>query len=154
MPANWKPERLLDGPNFRGPQLSRWMLTVCGAWLVTLGFYFAFLRPALLPEDLRFMASSLQTLREAVPGLEEWLRKVLTVLGGFMTSVGVLVVFVAQEVLPLRLKGASWVIALSGVLSVVLMSGTNFALHSDFQWLLLIPAVLWSIALLFYVRGR
>lgn len=28
------------------------------------------------------------------------------------------------------------------------MSGVNFALHSDFRWLLLAPALLWAVSLM------
>jgi len=32
------------------------------------------------------------------------------------------------------------------------MSVTNFLLHSDFRWLLLLPALLWLVGLLCYLR--
>jgi hypothetical protein len=75
-------------------------------------------------------------------------------MGGFMASVGVLTVFVAAVAMPQRLKGTSWVIGLSGVLGVALMSATNFVLRSDFRWLLLIPALFWLAVLVLYVRRR
>jgi hypothetical protein len=34
------------------------------------------------------------------------------------------------------------------------MSATNFALDSDFKWLLLAPALLWLASLVLYVAGR
>lgn len=128
--------------------ISTWMLTACGVWLVGLGLYFIILRPPLLPEDPRFMGSTLEQIRISVPGLEAWLRKVFTVMGGFMAGAGVLTVFVATVAMPLRLKGASWALGVSGALTVVLMSATNFALHSDFRWLLLLPALVWLAGLL------
>ena len=57
----------------RARHVSTWMLIACGIWLVSLGLYFIFLRPPLLPEDTRFMGSSLAQVRAAVPGLEGWL---------------------------------------------------------------------------------
>ena len=45
---------------------SMWLLTACGIWLVGLGIYFIALRPALLPEDPRFMGATLAQLRQAV----------------------------------------------------------------------------------------
>lgn len=135
----------------RARQVSVWMLMACGLWLVALGLYFAFLRPTLLPEDLRFMSSSLAQVRVDVPGLEAWLQHVFTVMGGFMAGSGVLTVFVARVAMPLRLRGTSWTIALSGLLTVVLMSATNFALHSDYQWLLLIPALVWLTSVVLHV---
>ena len=135
-------------------RLSEWMLTACGVWLVGLGLYFIFLRPPLLPEDPRFMSTTLEQIRVAVPGLEGWLRKVFTVMGGFMTGAGVLTVFVATVAMPRRLKGVSWALGTSGALTVVLMSATNFALHSDFRWFLLLPALVWFTGLVAYLANR
>ena len=89
----------------------------------------------------------------AIPGLEAWLENVFTVLGGFMAGTGVLTLFVAAAALPSRLKGASWAIALSGLLTVALMSATNFVLHSDFRWLLLVPALVWLAGLVCHLAG-
>ena len=127
------------------------MLTACGIWMVGLGFYFIVLRPPLLPEDLRFMGTTLARIQAAVPGLEDWLQRVFTVMGGFMAGAGVLTVFFAQTALPSRPTGASSALALSGALTVGLMSATNFALHSDFKWVLLVPALVWLAGLLAYV---
>ena len=138
----------------KGRHVSTWMLTACGVWLVGLGVYFIFLRPPLLPEDPRFMGTTLEQIRIAVPGLESWLKKVFTVMGGFMAGAGVLTVFVATVVMPLSLKGAAWALGFSGALTVVLMSATNFALHSDFRWLLLLPALVWLAGLVVYLTNR
>ena len=134
--------------------VSTWILMSCGVWLVGLGLYFIFLRPPLLPEDPRFMGTTLEQLQRSVPGLAPWLNKVFVVMGGFMASTGVLTVFMASVSLPARPSGASWAIVLSGVLSVALMSATNFALDSNFQWLLLVPALAWVAGLAFFVKGR
>jgi len=133
---------------------SAWMLITCGIWLVGLGVYFVFLRPPLLPEDLRFMGATISQVQSVVPGLENWLRKVFTVMGGFMAGAGVLTVFVAVVAMPPRLKGTSWAIAASGVLTVALMSATNFALQSDFRWVLLLPALVWLAGLVLNILGR
>ena len=135
-------------------RISTWMLIACGAWLVGLGLYFMLLRPPLLPEDPRFMGTTLAQVRTAVPGLESWLQKVFIVMGGFMASVGVLTVFVATVAMPPRLRGTLWAIALSGALTVLLMSATNFALSSDFRWVLLVPALVWLAGLVLYIAGH
>ncbi len=133
---------------------STWMVLACGVWLIALGLYFMALRPPLLPEDPRFMGTTLEQLRLAVPGLVSWLQKVFAVLGGFMAGTGVLTVWLATVAMPARLKGTFWALALSGALTVVLMSATNFALQSDFRWLLLVPALVWIAGLLLFVKGR
>ena len=134
--------------------VSRWMLTACGIWLVGLGLYFVVLRPPLLPEDPRFMGTTLEQVRMAVPGLEAWLQRVFTVMGGFMAGAGVLTVFVATVAMPLRSKGTPWALGVAGALTVVLMSATNFALQSDFRWLLLLPALVWIAGLVVYLSNR
>jgi hypothetical protein len=127
------------------------MLASCGLWLVALGLYFIALRPALLPEDIRFVGEPLARIHAAIPGLERWLRLVFAVLGGFAAGTGVLGIYLAAVALPRRPPGASWVIAIVGLSTVTLMSAVNFELHSDFRWVLLIPAVLWGAGLLAYL---
>ena len=107
-----------------------------------------------MPEDLRFMGTTVAPIRAAAPGLEGWLKKVFTVMGGFMAGAGVLTVFVAAIAMPLRLKATSWAIGVSGAITVALMSWTNFVLDSDFKWLLLAPAVAWLLGLASYGAGR
>ncbi len=131
-----------------------WMLAGCGVWLVALGLYFIVLRPPLLPEDTRFIGSSLEQVRAALPGLEGWLQRVFTVLGGFIAGTGVLTLFVALVAVPSGLRGASWAIALTGALTVALMSAINFDLHSDFKWLLLVPPLVWLGGLVLHVARR
>lgn len=71
-----------------------------------------------------------------------------------MAGTGVLTVFVAVVVMPLRMRGTSWAVALTGLPTVALMSGVNFALRSDFRWLLLVPAVSWIAGLVLHVAAR
>ena len=105
--------------------VASWLIIHCGVWLVGLGLCFIAVRPPLLPEDTRFMGSSLAQVQASVPGLEGWPTKMFTVMGGFMAG--------------------------AGVLTVALMSATNFALDSDFRWLLLAPAVIWLAGLVLHV---
>ena len=125
-------------------RLSTGLFVVCGIWMIGLGVYFIALRPALLPEDLRYFDRTLAEVRAFAPGLLRWLGHVFTVMGGFMAAVGVLTVFVASTA-P-RSTAATVALALAGLLSVILMSAVNFAIASDFRWLLLAPALLWATA--------
>ena len=88
-------------------------------------------------------------VQSAMPGLERWLRRVFTVMGGFMTGAGVLTIFVAMNASVLREKWTWIVLALAGLFTVGTMSLTNFQLNSDFKWLLLIPLFLWVLGLVF-----
>jgi hypothetical protein len=126
----------------------------CGIWLIGLGLYFIFLRPTLLPEDLRYMGTSPGEIQSAMPGLERWLRRVFTVMGGFMTGAGVLTILVAMNASAAREKWTWIVLALAGLFTVATMSLTNFQLNSDFKWLLLIPSLLWIMGLVFLRMKR
>lgn len=133
----------------------KFIFVACGIWLIGLGMYFMFLRPPLLPEDLRYMGTSPGEIQSAMPMLERWLHRVFTVMGGFMTGAGVLTIFVAMSASTVREKWTWIVLALAGLFTVGTMSLTNFQLDSDFKWLLLIPSLLWVIGLVFpTVIGR
>ncbi|HEY3179570.1 MAG TPA: hypothetical protein VGL25_11885 [Casimicrobiaceae bacterium] len=48
---------------------SSMVLALVGVVLMGLGLYFVLLRPPLLPEDLRYMGTSLAEVQTHVPGL-------------------------------------------------------------------------------------
>ena len=89
------------------------------------------------------MGSTLEQLRQAAPGLESWLRIVFTVMGGYMVGSGVLTLFAARVTMPRRLAGTAWALAFAGLATVGLMSAMNFALRSDFRWVLVVPVAIW-----------
>ena len=134
--------------------VARFLFVACGAWLIGLGLYFMFLRPALLPEDLRYMGAGPGEMQSAMPGLERWAHRVFTVMGGFMTGAGVLTIFVTMNALGGRAKWIWIGLALAGLFTVGTMSVTNFQLDSDFKWLLLVPSLLWVTGLVFLIIGR
>jgi hypothetical protein len=129
--------------------ISMFIFIACGIWLMGLGLYFMFLRPPLLPEDLRYMGTSSGEIHSAIPGLERWVHRVFTVMGGFMTGAGVLTILVVMNTSAVREKWNRIVLALAGLFTVGTMSLTNFQLNSDFKWLLLIPSLLWVLGLVF-----
>jgi hypothetical protein len=136
-------------PDRRGS--AEWLIAGCGVWQVGLGLYFIFVRPALLPEDVRYMDADLQALQAAAPRLSGWLDKVFTVMGGFMAGAGVLIAYFGWAVMPLRLRGTMAVLVCTGALTLGLMSAVNFVLHSDFRWLLVLPPIGWAAAVLLYL---
>lgn len=133
-------------------RLSGKVFAACGLWMILLGIYFVLLRPALLPEDPRFMGTSLEALRAAAPGLEGWLGHVFNVMGGFMIAAGTMTTLVAWQFLARRAPATLLALAVAGASGVALMSATNFLLHSDFRWLLLVPVLLWLAGLVCYLR--
>ena len=132
--------------------LSAKAFLACGLWLVALGLYFIFLRPALLPEDPRYIGRPIEAIRAAAPGLERWLGHVFNVMGGFMVASGVMTILVACSAFTQHDRRTLAGLLISGVAGVTLMSATNFLLHSDFRWGLLLPAILWMVGIFCYVR--
>ncbi len=57
------------------------VLALFGAALIAMGGFFLLLRPALLPEDLRFIGQSASQIDAAIPGLRSWLFHVFRVMG-------------------------------------------------------------------------
>lgn len=135
-------------------RISFLIFLICGIWLIGLGLYFAMLRPALLPEDLRYIGGSPAQIQSALPGLDRWLSHVFIVMGGFMAASGLLTTFLAATAVSARRQGTGIVLLLAGLATVVTMSWTNFAIDSNFKWLLLAPAVLWSTGIATYAFGR
>lgn len=130
------------------------MLAVGGIVLIGLGLYFILLRPPLLPEDPRYMGSSLAEIEQALPGLMLWLRRVFWVMGGYMLSTGVLTLYVALTAFRARARGVFATVALAGLTSIGGMVIVNFIINSDFKWLLVVLALPWLIALGLYVVRR
>lgn len=134
------------------PSISMFIFVACGIWLIGLGLYFMFLRPPLLPEDLRYMGTSPGEIQSAMPGLEPWLHRVFTVMGGFMTGAGVLTILAVLKASAMRERWTWIFLGLAGLFTVGTMSLANFQLNSDFKWLLLIPSLLWIVGLVFRAR--
>lgn len=138
-------------PSVARVPLSGRLLVACGLWMVLLGVYFVLLRPALLPEDPRFMSTSIEALRVAAPGMERWLGHVFNVMGGFMVAAGTMIMLVAWRFLANRAPGTLAALIVTGASGVALMSATNFMLDSDFRWLSLAPALLLLAGISSYV---
>lgn len=123
------------------------VLALGGLILIGLGLYFIFLRPALLPEDPRYIGTTLPAIRAAMPGLEAWLEKVFWVMGGYMIASGLLTSALALTVVREGRRGVAVVVAVAGLLSIGWMAAVNFMLDSDFKWVLLGLSLLWPVAL-------
>jgi len=113
-------------------------------------------RPPLLPEDLRFLGATAERLVAVLPRLERWLDLVFAVLGGQMAALGLLVAGFAARLARSRVvHGYELVLlGLAGLTSVTAMSAVNFALGSDFRWLLVFPILAWSMGVALAAVGR
>lgn len=117
---------------------------------MSIGLYFIFLRPPLLPEDARFMDTTLAEIQAIAPGLTRWLQKVFWVMGGYIFTVGLLTIYIAFSSFQERTRVTFPIIAIAGLSSIGWMSGVNFIINSDFKWLLLMSALVWAAALILY----
>lgn len=123
-----------------------WLFGAGGLALVGIGVFFVALRPALLPEDLRFLGRSQLEIDQFAPRLQAWLRRVFMVLGGQAIAAGSLTIFVAATGVREGRAAAAVALALTGAVSIGLMAAVNFAIRSDFKWSLLSAAGLWLTA--------
>jgi hypothetical protein len=65
------------------------LLAMSGVTLVGTGLYFLFLRPPLLPEDVRYIALPAAQFDALRPKLELWLTHVFRVMEGYVLATGV-----------------------------------------------------------------
>ena len=146
-------DRLLPPATKPHRQVSSNLLTLCGLILIGIGVFFAIARPALLPEDARYIGITSPQIHAAVPGLARWLDKVFWVMGGYIVATGLLVCYLARTSFRAREWSAWGAAALVGATSVGVMTAVNFVLASDFRWPLLAFAMLWTTSLVLFVRG-
>ena len=122
-------------------------LALGGSILIGLGFYFSFLRPPLLPEDLRYMGATLAQIQNTLPDLQIWLSRVFGVLGGYMIATGLLTVYISATSFRAGTPAAIAIVCVSGLASIGWMVITNFMIDSDFKWLLMVFSLPWIVAL-------
>ena len=126
------------------------LLALSGAGLALVGVYFLLLRPPLLPEDVRYMGLSDDQLAILRPALELWLSQVFRVMGGYILATGVLTVALAATAYCGHSRIAFVGAVVGGVASIGLMASVNFAIASDFKWLLFGMALIWASSLVMF----
>lgn len=126
------------------------LLAIGGFLLVAMGIYFVFMRPALLPEDYRYIGTSSTVLQENVPQLSVWLQKVFWVMGSYIFTTGLLTIFIALANFRSRTPYAFIIVLISGISSIGFMTIVNFIIPSDFKWILLVFCLFWVVALILY----
>jgi hypothetical protein len=123
------------------------LLAVAGLLVSGIGIYFLAFRPPLLPEDIRFIGLSPTEVELLGARLAPWLTNVFHVLGGFALATGVATTALAVTSYHARSPAAVLAAALGGTVSIVLMAVVNFAINSDFKWLLAGFALVWASSL-------
>jgi hypothetical protein len=127
------------------------LLAAAGGTLVVTGLYFLLVRPALLPEDVRYMNLAAAELAAVRPRLEAWLGHVFWVMGGYVLATGVLMVMLAATSFRAHHWGAAVGVLIGGAASIGWMAVVNFLISSDFKWVLFGMAVLWAASLSLFV---
>jgi hypothetical protein len=140
-------ENAMALPSRKG-RVAAGLLVVVGVLVMGMGAYFAMLRPTLLPEDIRFIGADAATLAAAGPGILAWLRWVFLVLGAYSFTTGLLVAHIAFTAYHTERGAPVWLIAFAGLTSVGVMVAANFAIQSDFRWVLAGLGALWAVAAL------
>ena len=89
------------------------------------------------------------------PRLEAWLTLVFRVMGGYVIATGILTVTLAATSFRAHHWAAALGVAIGGAASIGLMAAVNFVIDSDFKWILLAMALLWSSSMgLFWFEKR
>ena len=130
------------------------LLTVAAIMLIGTGGYFLFLRPPLLPEDVRYMGLSAAQLDAVRAPLESWLTQVFRVMGGYVLATGVLAMALALTSFREYRLEAGLGVLIGGAASIGWMSAVNFLINSDFKWVLLCMALIWAASVILFWAER
>lgn len=136
------------------PYISSILLALYGLILMGLGLYFVFIRPPLLPEDPRFLGTTLADIQTSLPGLLVWLRRVFWVMRGLMFATGLLLLHTGQTTFRAHSTGTRIVIGLAALSSIGWMAFVNFLIHSNFKWLIFAFNLPWIAALVLSLGER
>ena len=143
------------GATTRSWPFSSILLAAAGAALVVTGMYFIVMRPPLLPDDVRYLALPAAQFDAVRPRLALWLGHVFQVMGGYVLATGVLTITLAATSFRAHHSGAAIGALIGGAASIGWMAYVNFAINSDFKWVLLGMALLWTCSLgLFWFEKR
>lgn len=130
------------------------LLAVSAIMLIAMGAYFIFLRPPLLPEDVRYMGLTATQPDGIRSPLESWLTHVFRVMGGYVLASGVLAIALALTSFREHRIGAGLGVLLGGIASIGWMTVVNFMINSDFKWVLLCVALVWAASLILFWTER
>lgn len=122
------------------------LLLVLGVLTLGTGTYFMFLRPAMLPEDVRLTGMDPQLLQ---PAMVEWLRIIFRTWGGFMAAFGILMVSVAGYMITSRPALLSWGVVFAVLVAFGRFLASNIVIHSEYIWFI---GALFAIAVVAALR--
>ena len=118
------------------------LLGVLGVLTLGTGLDFLLVRPAMLPEDLRFTGVNLAELSAR---MSNWLGIVFRTGGGFMVGFGIVLIGVAVYLFTARRRRLYWATAISVVVAFGRFLLSNIEHHSDHLVFIAISSALrWS----------
>jgi hypothetical protein len=130
----------------KSDRIAAGLLMTLGVLTLGTGLYFMAVRPALLPEDLRFTGVDPSLLP---PQFLEWLRIVFRTWGGFIAGLGILLLGVAGYLLTMRAGVLRYAIAASLLVAFGRFLVSNVLIRSEYLWFI---AVLFGLAVVTALR--
>jgi hypothetical protein len=123
------------------------VLALGGVLVMALGGYVALRRTPLSAADLRYLDRSFAELQGVAPSLNEWLRGVFYVLGGFMVATGIVTLYIAVTAFRRRARGVAVIVGLAGGASVGGMALVELLID---RWAPVTVALVWLLAFALY----
>ena len=105
------------------------LLLSLGVLTLGTGVHFLVLRPAMLPEDVRFTGMDPQALQ---PRMAEWLEIVFRTWGGFIAGFGIVLAALGGYTMTLRQGLLRWGVAIGTLVAFGRFLVSNLAIHSDY----------------------
>ncbi len=130
----------------RADRVAGLLLLILGMLTVSTGGYFLFVRPAMLPEDIRITGVEPNLLPVA---MLDWLRIVFQTLGGFVAAFGILIASIGVHVMARRGGVLEWGVALALLVAFGRFLASNIILRSDYLWFI---GILFALAVLAALR--
>ena len=119
-----------------------WLLLLLGVITCGTGIYFMVVRPAILPEDVRFTKLVPQEMpTEAL----EWLQIVFRTWGAFVFGFGVLLTALASFIMKTRPGFLRWGVPIALIVPFGRFLASNVILRSDYLWFI---AALFALSVL------
>ncbi len=122
------------------------LLMTLGVLTLGTGLYFMAIRPALLPEDVRFTGVDPNLLP---PQFLEWLRIVFRTWGGFITGFGILLLGISAYLLTGQNAFLRYGIAAGLLVAFGRFVASNILIRSEYLWFI---AVLFGLAAVVALR--
>jgi hypothetical protein len=124
------------------------LLLILGVLTIGTGGYFLFVRPPLLPEDIRATGVASELLP---PAMLYWLRIVFQTLGGFVAGFGICIVAVSVHIMTQRRGVLEWGMALGLLVAFGRFLASNIILRSDYLWFIGVLFALAAVTALCFV---